>query len=38
VLQVVGGENQTVEVDEAGRERSADPDFMALLAASTDVV
>jgi hypothetical protein len=28
--QVVGGEDQTVKVDEAGRERSADPDFVAL--------
>jgi hypothetical protein len=28
--QVVGGEDQTVEVDEAGRERSADPDLVAL--------
>jgi hypothetical protein len=28
--RVVGGEDQTVEVDEVGRERSAEPDFVAL--------
>lgn len=28
--QVVGGRDHTVEVDEAGRERSAEPDFVAL--------
>jgi hypothetical protein len=28
--QVIGGEDQTVEVDEAGEEGSADPDFVAL--------